>query len=146
MRLVNLQTLRYPLSIFDVRAENPQVSYPEPMISAPEGYAEVLPSELPVYDKDTEKIEEVAPIQKDGKWYQAWKISALDKETLRKIREAKETSIRKQRDSLLRNSDWTQLADVNLTNKEEWNKYRQYLRDITNQAGFPDNVTWPTQP
>ena len=43
--------------------------------------------------------------------------------------------------------DWTQLDDVPLTNTElqEWQTYRQALRDITTQSD-PFNVAWPTPP
>lgn len=59
-----------------------------------------------------------------------------------------EVSIRQQRDILLRDSDWTQLADAPLTatKKGQWATYRQALRDITSQPGYPGNVTWPTAP
>lgn len=52
------------------------------------------------------------------------------------------------RDQLLLRSDWTQLPDVPLSveKKAEWAVYRQVLRDITTQAIFPDNVTWPVSP
>jgi hypothetical protein len=48
------------------------------------------------------------------------------------------------RNKLLATSDWTQLSDV--TTSEEWITYRQALRDITDQAGFPNKVIWPTAP
>ena len=53
-----------------------------------------------------------------------------------------------QRNSLLAESDWTQLADVPLTveQKAEWANYRQHLRDITSQTGFPENINWPLKP
>lgn len=49
------------------------------------------------------------------------------------------------RTQLLVNSDWTQLPDVPLSaeKKAQWATYRQALRDITNQSGFPDNINWP---
>lgn len=52
------------------------------------------------------------------------------------------------RNLLLQQSDWTQLPDVSLTEEQKgnWVTYRQQLRDITNQPGFPDNIIWPTQP
>lgn len=48
----------------------------------------------------------------------------------------------------LTTSDWTQLPDVPLTQEKrnEWAAYRQALRDITNQAGFPTTVVWPAAP
>jgi hypothetical protein len=50
------------------------------------------------------------------------------------------------RDIMLKSSDWTQLPDVPQTLKESWATYRQALRDITSQSGFPTNVVWPTKP
>lgn len=56
--------------------------------------------------------------------------------------------IRTKRNSLLSKSDWTQYPDCPLTaeQKTAWATYRQALRDITTQSGFPTDVTWPTQP
>ena len=53
-----------------------------------------------------------------------------------------------QRNNLLISSDWTQIPNGPLTLeiKEKWAVYRQQLRDITSQPGYPFNVVWPTQP
>lgn len=53
-----------------------------------------------------------------------------------------------QRERLLVKSDWTALLDVPLTNekKQEWSIYRQQLRDITSQPGYPFEIQWPKQP
>ena len=53
--------------------------------------------------------------------------------------------IRKERDAKLTDSDWTQVADAPV-NKAAWATYRQALRDIPSQAGFPNEVTWPVEP
>lgn len=53
---------------------------------------------------------------------------------------------RYQRDISLRESDWTQSQDIDPTKRQEWATYRQSLRDITEQPGFPDNITWPAKP
>ena len=50
------------------------------------------------------------------------------------------------RQKLLIRSDWTQMPDVQLQNKTEWATYRQELRDITDQPGYPFNIVWPTAP
>jgi hypothetical protein len=52
---------------------------------------------------------------------------------------------RKRRNKLLSASDWTQVADAPV-DKAAWATYRQELRDISAQAGFPATVVWPTQP
>ena len=54
--------------------------------------------------------------------------------------------IRFRRNELLQQSDWTQLPDVPQATKDLWATYRQSLRDITTQSGFPTDVVWPSQP
>jgi len=55
---------------------------------------------------------------------------------------------RAERDGLLRDSDWTQLADSVLdeTALVLWQSYRQALRDVPQQPGFPETVEWPSRP
>jgi hypothetical protein len=50
------------------------------------------------------------------------------------------------RDELLRRSDWTQLPDVPQAIKDLWVPYRQALRDVPSQEGFPNSIVWPTEP
>jgi len=56
----------------------------------------------------------------------------------------KAVDIRAERNRLLVESDWTQVLDAPV-NQAEWATYRQALRDVTAQPGFPLNVEWPTQ-
>lgn len=60
--------------------------------------------------------------------------------------EQKAQSLRDKRTNLLRKSDWTQGADVPTSIKSKWTDYRQKLRDVPAQSGFPNSVTWPTEP
>ena len=53
--------------------------------------------------------------------------------------------IRTDRDAKLTESDWTQVADVPV-DQAAWATYRQSLRDVPSQAGFPNTITWPTEP
>ena len=48
----------------------------------------------------------------------------------------------------LTETDWTQLADSQLTDevKATWVTYRQALRDLPTASGFPHTMTWPTEP
>jgi hypothetical protein len=52
------------------------------------------------------------------------------------------------RDHRLSTSDWTQLSDspLSVEQKAAWALYRQALRDITNQPGFPMDIQWPVAP
>lgn len=51
--------------------------------------------------------------------------------------------VRKERDDLLAATDWWAVQDRTMTEAER--QYRQALRDITTQQGFPHEVEWPTQ-
>ena len=53
-------------------------------------------------------------------------------------------NVRRERDKLLVDSDYTQLDD-SPRDKVAWKNYRQALRDITLQAD-PNNITWPDEP
>ena len=57
-----------------------------------------------------------------------------------------EAQAREQRDVLLAASDWTQLPDVPEATREAWAVYRQALRDVPQQDGFPENIDWPAKP
>jgi hypothetical protein len=52
---------------------------------------------------------------------------------------------RQWRNQLLTACDWTQIPDCTV-DKQAWLAYRQALRDITTQTGFPLQIQWPTQP
>ena len=64
-----------------------------------------------------------------------------------KITDAQWGVVRTERTPKLNQSDWTQLGDVPITDAklEQWQTYRQALRDITSQSD-PDSITWPTPP
>ena len=100
--------------------------------------------------------------QIDGKWYSKYILgpvftdtvedgvttTAAEHEAAYKARKDAEqaTSVRAERDTKLAESDWTQARDVTLANDADWQTYRQALRDVPTQAGFPWNVIWPDQP
>jgi len=74
-------------------------------------------------------------------WSQLKTAEQLEAERL----EAKANQVRAERDRLLTDTDWTQVADAPVVSLE-WQPYRQGLRDVPQQSGFPDSVTWPTPP
>lgn len=59
-----------------------------------------------------------------------------------------EDEARAQRYKLLTETDWTQVLDapVSAESREAFRVYRQALRDITEQAGFPTDIQWPEMP
>ena len=54
-------------------------------------------------------------------------------------------AVRADRNGRLAATDWTQIAD-STADKPAWSTYRQALRDVPLQAGFPQNVSWPQKP
>ena len=54
------------------------------------------------------------------------------------------TSVRSERDAKLAATDWMALSDVTMS--EDWKTYRQALRDVPGQSGFPTDITWPSEP
>jgi hypothetical protein len=57
----------------------------------------------------------------------------------------KAAEVRSERSAKLAATDWTQITDAT-ADKALWAAYRQALRDITAQSGFPNNVVWPDAP
>jgi hypothetical protein len=76
-----------------------------------------------------------------GAWLLPWVVE-------NKPQEDAERNVRNRRDSLLAETDWVVVMHTEKgTNIPlEWEVYRQALRDITGQEGFPYSVDWPTKP
>ena len=83
--------------------------------------------------------------QIDGQWYTKYSVADMDDEAKAAKNAEQSKLVRDQRNTKLSESDWTQVADAPV-DKASWATYRQELRDITTQAGFPWVITWPTQP
>ena len=101
--------------------------------------------------------------QSDGKWYTKYalgpvftdrpatetepaKTAAEQMAEYKAQKDAEQAkNVRQQRTEKLKDCDWTQLAD-STADKAAWATYRQALRDITTQAGFPWTVDWPVAP
>jgi len=92
--------------------------------------------------------------QIDGKWYTKYILgpvftgdtAAADETAYKAQKDAEQAAeVRTSRTQKLKDCDWTQIAD-STADKTAWATYRQALRDITGQAGFPWTVTWPDAP
>ena len=53
--------------------------------------------------------------------------------------------VRGERDRLLAETDWTQVADAPV-DAQAYADYRQALRDVPQQSGFPGDIDWPSKP
>lgn len=84
-------------------------------------------------------------VQMDGKWYTKYSVADMDAEAIAAKDTEQAKSVRDTRNQKLKDSDWTQLIDAPV-DRQAWLVYRQELRDITAQTGFPWDVQWPVQP
>jgi hypothetical protein len=66
----------------------------------------------------------------------AWVAGANDR---------KAAEVRAERNAKLTATDWTQVADVPQAIKDKYAPYRQALRNVPTQSGFPNTVVWPTR-
>ena len=83
--------------------------------------------------------------QIEGKWYTKYSVSDMNQEAKDALDTTQAEAVRKQRTEKLKDSDWTQLAD-STADKAAWATYRQALRDVPTQTGFPWTITWPETP
>jgi hypothetical protein len=73
-------------------------------------------------------------------------VQPMPQEEVDALNQAQADQVRSERNQKLSQSDWTQGKDIADDVSTAWATYRQALRDITLQAGFPHDVTWPDQP
>jgi hypothetical protein len=68
-----------------------------------------------------------------------------ESELIAEVRAELEEGLRLQRNLILKNTDWTQVEDAPV-DRAAWAAYRQALRDLPEQEGFPESVVWPEIP
>ena len=85
-------------------------------------------------------------VQENGQWYTSYVVTDMDDAAKAIVDAEQAKNIRNKRDSKLTACDWTQIADCPITNKADWATYRQALRDLPKESGFPWTFNWPTNP
>jgi len=97
----------------------------------------------------------VESIKDLGIYEQAIEVFNNEKQRIADEKEAAEEAardyweeLRDLRDFKLSECDWTQIADVPLTEEQKtaWATYRQALRDLPANTEDPKNPVWPTAP
>ena len=125
---IKLSTNEYPRHAGDIQIDP----------AGPADYAHVEWIDPPQFDRTRERLSEGFPENNGQAWRMNWVLTPIpDSE--------KAAEIREQRNQKLKDSDWTQVADAPVS-QLAWATYRQALRDIPSQQGFPWDVQWPTQP
>jgi hypothetical protein len=129
----------------DILANMLKIEYSENM-EVPAEWVELVEENFPAltkYQTITSAITDV-----DGVLTRTYAVSEGTPERIFEVDNQISKFMRKKRDALLSQCDWTQLPDAQLTEekKTEWVNYRQALRDITDDALFPTYNQWPTAP
>lgn len=81
----------------------------------------------------------------NGKWFTKFVLVDMDADAIAAVDAQASASVRSTRDEKLKATDWTQVDDAPV-DKAAWATYRQVLRDIPAQTGFPWDITWPVEP
>ena len=132
----------------DIRRALKQVSLPASItesVLTDVGFEPVV-DVAPPSAADDEAIEETAPEKVDGVWKRKYLKRTLTPEEFDARRQAKARDMRDKRDRLLAETDWTQLLDAPTETQTTYAAYRQLVRDVTKQAGFPWQIDWPAKP
>lgn len=106
---------------------------------------EVTVAERPPHDERTQRVAQASPVLVDGKWIAGWNIVEKTEAEVADADARKAAEVRAERNEKLTATDWTQIADAPV-NSLAWANYRQALRDVPAQAGFPHNISWPVEP
>ena len=137
----------WPLTDMAAIALHKDTSFPLPL--SPDGHPELglykLKETIVPETTRYQAVEEVMPVLVDGQWTQQWNIIEFSEEEKKATTAAKSRTAREDRNMRLADCDWTQLPDAPVDHAE-WAAYRQALRDVTSQPGFPWEVVWPEQP
>ena len=141
----------FPYSARELRRDNPNVSFPSNPSDSTLADWNVFPvadRPAPSFDPATESCNQVNPTLENGEWVTTWQVSTVDADEISERLADESEFVRQDRNERLADCDWTQLADSPLSSadKTAWASYRQQLRDVTAQSGFPWNVTWPSAP
>ncbi len=149
----NGQVEQFPYTLGDLRRDNPQTSFPKKIgdaILASYGIFHVMPSQQPEHDplvqtvvrdaephnNETAVDEETGETYETGRWVIGYTV-------VNKPQDKAEDAVRNQRNRLLQDTDWQALSDN--TMGDAMTAYRQALRDVPDQDGFPFSVVWPTK-
>lgn len=141
--------VRYPYTLTDLRRDQPGTSFPtviDDSTAATFGVVPVEPSPEPAFDHTVDVARTAQLVA--GKWVEVWTSTPADPAVVAERTATKAESTRSERNALLVACDWTQLADspLDAAAKAAWSQYRQALRDVTDQQGFPWSVSWPVAP
>ena len=143
----------------EIRAMHKNTSFPKVWgenVREAIGIDPVIVSPQPAPSGDYKRVVRNGAVEDGGNWIQAWVEEDIfvtdsdgtkaDKETAyqAKLDATAAESARTERDSKLAKTDFYALSDTVMS--EAMTEYRQLLRDVPAQAGFPNSINWPESP
>lgn len=128
-----------------------------PNTSFPSQWSVELVEELgldPVFETPAPTVTRYQTAYKDGveqvagKWVWKWSIFEMDDEAKAAKDAEAAKAVRADRDKRIAETDWIVIKNLELNQNVPgvWEVYRQELRDVPAQAGFPHEITWPSKP
>lgn len=133
-------TTVWPYTIDQLVRDNSNVSFPSTLnatVLSDFGVYKVVPTAPPEYDMLTQDLHQDTPQLVDGEYRQVFRVEDRSETDAGR-------RVRRQRDTMLIETDHYAMSDRTMS--DEMRVYRQALRDVPTQAGFPQNVTWPEKP
>ena len=133
-------TTKFPYTESDFRSGNPKTSFPAEIpdsILNSFGVYAVEQSEIPEFDSLTHELSWELKKISSSRWKKQWIANPLPEDEAA-------TRVKDIRNHLLAQTDWSGMSDVVMS--DEMRSYRQALRDITKQEGFPYSISWPEKP
>jgi hypothetical protein len=149
VKAIDNQIVAYPYFPTDLIRANSNTSFPAGPLSS-ETLAEynVFPvhfADQPVVNPRAQRVVELAPLFDGQSWIQQWAVEAIPQVEIDAMTNQQAASVRADRNARLAATDWRvikALEEGNGLNPELF-VYRQSLRDVPSQPGFPWNVVWP---
>ena len=151
VKITNGNVDTYPYNVGKLRRDNPNTSFPKRIsdeVLAEWGVYPVTVEVQPSYTERTQTLTQKAtPTGSGSSWTIGWTVTDKSEEEVQQFDDNVAASNRYQRNSLLSEFDWTQVADAPV-DTAAWATYRQALRDITSHTNWPhlDEADWPTKP
>lgn len=126
----------HPYTIQKLREDNPAISFPRKITNDILLRYSVLACRI-----RSEQFDPLVQTQEDAGYVKEGERWFLTKVATNLPDEIAQYNVRQHRDELLQKTDWQALSDVAMT--DAMTTYRQALRDVSNQEGFPFSVEWP---
>ena len=139
IKIIDDQPLQYSMEQF--RSDNKSTAFGASVsdaLLATHGVYRVRQAVKPSCSITQRAVLKAVPENINGIWVRGWEIFNLDIDTA-------SDAVRQERNNLLSASDWTQVSDAPV-DQAAWSAYRESLRNIPLQAGFPLDVAWPVKP